>query len=70
MAPRFDLTAIQAAEAAAAAGARRLLLTHFWPGNDRQRSRADACRHFKGEVLIADEGLEVLFGSRGARRIR
>lgn len=36
--------------------AKRLLLTHFWPGNDRQRSRADAAEHFPGEILIADEG--------------
>jgi ribonuclease BN (tRNA processing enzyme) len=55
----LNLTALQAAEAAAAAGARRLLLTHFWPGNDREASRTVAAAAFGGEVLIADEGLVV-----------
>jgi ribonuclease BN (tRNA processing enzyme) len=55
----MHLTAREAGEAAAAANARRLLLTHFWPGNDRQRSRAEAAEAFGGEVLLADEGLEV-----------
>jgi ribonuclease BN (tRNA processing enzyme) len=58
--PLLLLTAHEAGEFAAAAGARRLLLTHFWPGNDRERSRAEALRVFDGEVLIADEGVEVL----------
>ena len=40
---------------AAAAGARRLMLTHFWPGNDRDRARAAAAA-FAGEILVADEG--------------
>ena len=52
----MDLTAREAGEAAAAAGARRLMLTHFWPGNDRDRSRAAAAEVFPGEILIADEG--------------
>ena len=43
----------------AAAGTRRLLLTHFWPGNDRERSRSEAGEAFGAGVLIADEGLEV-----------
>jgi ribonuclease BN (tRNA processing enzyme) len=55
----MNLTARQAGEAAAAAGARKLLLTHFWPGNDRDRSRAAAAEAFAGEVLIADEGAVV-----------
>ena len=53
------LTAGQAAGVASAACARRVLLTHFWPGNDRERSRADARRAFSGEILLADEGLVV-----------
>ncbi len=57
--PAMDLTARQAGEAAAAAGARRLMLTHFWPGNDRDRSRAAAAEAFPGEILIADEGAVV-----------
>ena len=52
----LNLTAAQAGQAAAEAGAAALLLTHFWPGNDREASRADAVREFGGEVLLADEG--------------
>ena len=54
--PAMNLTSRQAGEAATAAGARKLLLTHFWPGNDRDRSRAAAAEAFSGEILIADEG--------------
>ena len=57
--PVLNLTAREAGQAAAAARARRLLLTHFWPDNDRQASRADAAAAFGGEILLADEGLEV-----------
>lgn len=53
------LTSRQAGEAAAAAGARRLLLTHFWPGNDRELSRKAAAEVFDGEILIAEEGMEI-----------
>jgi len=60
--PSLNLTARQAGAAAAAAGARRLLLTHFWPGNDRPLSAADAATQFDGEVLLADEGLEIGLG--------
>jgi ribonuclease BN (tRNA processing enzyme) len=60
----MHLTSREAGEAAAAAGARRLLLTHFWPGNDRERSRAEAAEVFGGEVLLADEGLEVVLTPR------
>lgn len=58
-ATRMHLSARDAGEAAARAGARRLLLTHFWPGNDRELSRESAAEVFPGEVLIADEGLEI-----------
>lgn len=54
--PRMNLTAREAGEAATAAGAQALMLTHFWPGNDRERSRAAAAEAFSGEILIADEG--------------
>jgi ribonuclease BN (tRNA processing enzyme) len=63
--PALNLTAREAGQAAAAAGARRLLLTHFWPDNDRQASRADAAAEFGGQVLIADEDLEVPLGHVG-----
>ncbi len=57
--PGLNLTGREAGEAAAAAGARRLLLSHFWPGNDRQACGAAAAAAFGGEILLADEGLEV-----------
>lgn len=44
------------------AGARRLMLTHFWPGNDRAASVAAARKEFGGEVLAAEEGLTVMLG--------
>ena len=56
---QMHLSARDAGQAAAAAGARRLLLTHFWPGNDRQVSRAAAAAVFVGEILLADEGMEI-----------
>lgn len=55
----MHLTARSAGEVAADAHARRLLLTHFWPGNDREASRAAARAAFAGEVLVAEEGLVV-----------
>jgi ribonuclease BN (tRNA processing enzyme) len=63
--PGLNMTAREAGEAATAAGARRLLLTHFWPDNDREASRDDAAAAFRGEILLADEGLEVPLGSVG-----
>jgi ribonuclease BN (tRNA processing enzyme) len=44
-------------QAAHAAGAGCLLLTHFWPGNNRHQSRAEAAEEFNGPVMTADENL-------------
>lgn len=55
----MHLTAREAGEAAAAADAQRLMLTHFWPANDRERSRESAGEVFDKEILLADEGLAV-----------
>lgn len=55
----YLMNARQAGALAATAGARRLLLTHFWPGSDRAVSVAEAAEHFSGEILVADEGLEI-----------
>jgi ribonuclease BN (tRNA processing enzyme) len=44
------------------AGARRLMLTHFWPGNNRAASLAVASAEFGGDVLEATEGLTVTLG--------
>ena len=62
MGPQMHLRARDAGRAAQAAGARRVLLTHFWPGNDRARSAAEAREVFSGEVLIAEEGQVIDLG--------
>ncbi|OIJ68241.1 MBL fold metallo-hydrolase [Streptomyces mangrovisoli] len=53
----YLLSAAQAGRWAARAGARRLLLTHFWPGAERGRSVAEARAAYDGEVLAAAEEL-------------
>lgn len=54
--PRNVLSAAEAGHWATAAGAKRLLLTHFWPGDDRGVSLRQAREHYRGEVLAAEEG--------------
>lgn len=56
------MTSAEAGHWAKRAGARRLMLTHFWPGNDREVSLAAARAEFDGEVLAAEEGLVVALG--------
>ncbi|MDQ3716225.1 MAG: MBL fold metallo-hydrolase, partial [Actinomycetota bacterium] len=58
------LSAREAGRAATAASAHRLMLTHFWPGNDREQSRAEASAVFTGEILLADESLVVPLGTQ------
>ena len=53
------LTSAEAGRFGRQAGARRLMLTHFWPGNDRAASVAAASAEFGGDVLEATEGLTV-----------
>ena len=53
------LTAREAGVCASQAQAHRLMLTHFWPGSDRETWVDQARRSFRGEVLIAEEGLAV-----------
>jgi ribonuclease BN (tRNA processing enzyme) len=60
-APRNLLTAREAGQWAHAARARRLMLTHFWPGRDRAVSLAQAAETFAGEILAAEEDLVVPF---------
>jgi ribonuclease BN (tRNA processing enzyme) len=52
----LNLTDREAGRIAAAAGAGRLMLTHFWPGNDREASKQAAASEFGEEILIASEG--------------
>lgn len=56
---RFLMTAAEAGHWAAEAGARRLLLTHFWPGTDRAAAAEEARGEFGGEVLVAEEDLTI-----------
>ena len=56
---RMHLTGRDAGAAAAVANAGRLMLTHFWPGNDREVTRVGAAAVFGGPVILADEGLQV-----------
>lgn len=46
-------TAFEAGEVARTAGVQRLLLTHFWPDCDRERSCAEASSAFTGSVEFA-----------------
>jgi ribonuclease BN (tRNA processing enzyme) len=50
------MTSAAAGSWARQAGARRLMLTHFWPGNDRFAAVAAARATFSGEVVAASEG--------------
>jgi ribonuclease BN (tRNA processing enzyme) len=61
-AARNLMTSGEAGQWAQRAGARRLMLTHFWPGNDRAAAVAAACAEFGAGVLAADEGLTVRLG--------
>ena len=36
------------------------MLTHFWPGNDRERTRAAARAAYGADLLLADDGVEVV----------
>src|SRR5215472_2946534 len=54
--PGVHLTARQAAEHAARAGARRLVLTHLVPWNDRERSLAEAAQAYAGPITLAASG--------------
>ena len=56
-ADELNLSDVEAGRVAAAAGVRRLLLTHFWPGNDREASLRAAATAYPGPILLAGEGL-------------
>jgi ribonuclease BN (tRNA processing enzyme) len=50
-------SAADAGRQAAEAGARRLLLTHLWPGTDPAAARAAAAGGYDGEIEVATPGL-------------
>jgi ribonuclease BN (tRNA processing enzyme) len=53
------LTAAEAGHWATQAGARRLLLTHLWPGTDPAVSVEAAAEFFSGEILAAEQDLTI-----------
>jgi len=59
------MTSAEAGRWARRAGAHRVMLTHFWPGNDRVVSVTAAAAEFDGEVLAAEEDLIVAVGQPG-----
>jgi ribonuclease BN (tRNA processing enzyme) len=59
---RYLSSARQAGEHAAEAAARRLLLTHLWPGTDPARAIAAARRAYSGDVGVASEDLVIEVG--------
>jgi ribonuclease BN (tRNA processing enzyme) len=56
------MTSAEAGRLGRQAGARRLMLTHFWPGNDRPAAATAASAEFGRDVLTAEEGLTVELG--------
>lgn len=56
---QLNLTAADAGAAGRAAGARALMLTHLWPGNDPELAARDAAATFAGPVVVARDGLVV-----------
>lgn len=59
--PRTLMTAREAGLWATRANAKRLMLSHFWPGSDRARAAVDAAAEFSGEVICAEEGMTARF---------
>jgi ribonuclease BN (tRNA processing enzyme) len=56
----IHLSARQAGEAARAAAARRLMLTHLWPTIDPAASAAEGSEAFGAEVILAAPNLQVV----------
>lgn len=54
------LTAAEAGDIAREAGVERLILTHLMPTLDPHQSIAEAAARFRGDVMVAAPGLEVL----------
>ena len=57
--PRLLLSASEAGAYAQGARAKRLVLTHFWPGDDRTISLDLARKSFGGEALLAEQGMTI-----------
>lgn len=54
------MTPREAGGAARTAGAECLMLTRFWPGNDRWLAVAAAHQEPSGKIMAADENLTLL----------
>jgi ribonuclease BN (tRNA processing enzyme) len=63
---RGHLTPERAASIAAEAGARHLILSHFYPEVDVEQARAAARARFAGRLTIAEDGLRVALRPVGA----
>jgi ribonuclease BN (tRNA processing enzyme) len=59
----FHLTAGEAGEHAARAGVGRLVISHLWPGEDRERARELAAKGYDGNLVVAEEGLQLEVGA-------
>jgi ribonuclease BN (tRNA processing enzyme) len=59
---RFLSTARQAGEHAARADAKRLILTHLWPGTDPAAARVAARRAYAADLDVAATGLTINLG--------
>ncbi|MFL6182572.1 MAG: MBL fold metallo-hydrolase [Actinomycetes bacterium] len=57
---RYLMTASEAGSLAHRSSASHLMLTHFWPGNDRGQSLREAVEQFSGRVTLAEEGQSIL----------
>lgn len=68
-AARNLMTSAEAGLWARRANARRLMLTHFWPGNDRAVAVAAAAAEFGPDVLTAEEGQTVLIPDQRGRPV-
>jgi ribonuclease BN (tRNA processing enzyme) len=62
---RYLSTARQAGVVAREAGARRLVLTHLWPGTDPDEAVRAAAGSYSGEIAVASPGLVAEPGVRG-----
>ncbi len=57
---RGHLNAEEAGELSRRARAKRLVLTHYNAGAEPSELRAAAARYFRGEITVADDGMEAL----------
>lgn len=64
------MTPGEAGRLASASGTRMLVLTHLWPSADRERLLADAREEFAGEVVLAEELMDIEIGPAAFGSVR